>query len=332
MSLDTFTITRPNARNGGSDPLELCIEQYYGEVLSTLERRSVLKPIIPFRPVRGTSTIRNEGVGESSLGVITPGVTPNASQVEFGKNTLTVDTPLLARVALPMLDEFQSNYDKRAEIGKEHGKVVAKFVDQTLAIAAIKAGLSTVSAFHDGTNELPGHGGGTQHTLAAAGDENDPAKLDLAINAMLSKIEENKDVDVLDDGGFILVRPAVYYRLLQAERLISTEFITSAGNTIKTRALASHGVPIMASRNFPAGQTITGHLLSNSRNGNFFDGNFSKLVGLYMTPEAILAGETIAFTPNVFWDELSKSWYVDLHGAFSVTTRRHEHAGVILAA
>jgi hypothetical protein len=137
-------------------------------------------------------------------------------------------------------------------------------------------------------------------------------------------------MDVLADGGVLYVRPTIYYRLLQSERLISTEYITSTGNVIKTRALASHGVPVMASRNFPAGQVISSHLLSNAGNGNFFDGDFSKLVALFLARDAIIAGETIAFTPRVFWDELSKSWYVDCHGAFSAAKKRVENAGAIL--
>jgi hypothetical protein len=290
----------------------------------------VFKPVIPFTPVKGTSVLRVEGIGESTLQRITPGVTPNGSVVEFGKTNLVVDTPLLARVALPMLDAFQSSYDKRVEIGNEHGKTIAKFVDQTLAIAGIKAALSTSSAFLNAGNELNGHQGGTQFTMNAAGDVNDPAKLDDAINELLSAIEENRDVDVLQDGGMIYVRPALYYRLLKSERLINSEYITAAGNSIKTRALASHGVPVVPSRNLPAGQNITGHLLSNTGNGNFFDGDFTKLVALFMARDAVVAGETIAFTPRVFWDELSKSWYVDCHGAFSAARKRVEMAGAIL--
>jgi hypothetical protein len=330
MSLDTFTVVRQAQRNGGTDPLELNIEDYFGEVLGTLERRSVFKPVVPFKPVTGTSILRVEGIGQSTLQKITPGVTPNGTGVEFGKLNMVVDTPLLARVALPMLDEFQSSYDKRVEIGREHGKTISKFVDQTLAIAGIKAALSTTSAFYNAGNELDGHSGGTQHTMDAAVDVNDPAKLDYAINQLLASIEENKDVDVLADGGVLYVRPTIYYRLLQSERLISTEYITSTGNVIKTRALASHGVPVMASRNFPAGQVISSHLLSNAGNGNFFDGDFSKLVALFLARDAIIAGETIAFTPRVFWDELSKSWYVDCHGAFSAAKKRVENAGAIL--
>jgi len=241
-----------------------------------------------------------------------------------------VDTPLLARTALPMLDAFQMSRDKRVEIGQAHGETIAKFVDQAIAIAGIKAGLSTTSAFYNNANELDGHNGATQYTMENAADVNDPAKLDYAINAFLAQLEENRDVDSTIDGGKIYVRPALFYRLLMAERLTSTEYKGSEGNSVHGHILKSHGIPIVKTRNLPAGSTVSSHLLSNAGNSNFFDGDFTKLVALYMAPGAVVAGEAIAFTPRVFWDELSKSWYVDNHGAFSLAKKRVEKAGVIL--
>lgn len=330
MSLDAFSVVRQAQRNGGTDVLELNIEEYHNEVLAVLNRMSVFKPAVPFQPLKGTSILRVEGVGSSQLQKITPGQTPDGTPVEWGKTNLVVDTPLLARTALPMLDAFQMSRDKRVEIGAAHGETIAKFVDQSIAIAGIKAGLSTTSAFYNNSNELDGHNGATQYTMESAADVNDPAKLDYAINAFLAQLEENRDVDSTIDGGKIYVRPALFYRLLMAERLISTEYKGSEGNSVHGHILKSHGIPIVKTRNLPAGSTISSHLLSNAGNSNFFDGDFTKLVALYMAPGAVVAGEAIAFTPRVFWDELSKSWYVDNHGAFSLAKKRVEKAGVIL--
>lgn len=330
MSLDAFSVVRQAQRNGGTDVLELNIEEYHNEVLAVLNRNSVFKPAVPFTPLKGTSILRIEGVGSSQLQKITPGETPDGTPVEWGKTNLVVDTPLLARTALPMLDAFQMSRDKRVEIGQAHGETIAKFVDQAIAIAGIKAGLSTTSAFYNNSNELDGHNGATQYTMENAADVSDPAKLDYAINAFLAQLEENRDVDSTIDGGKIYVRPTLFYRLLMAERLISTEYKGSEGNSVHGHILKSHGVPIVKTRNLPAGSTVSSHLLSNAGNSNFFDGDFTKLVALYMAPGAVVAGEAIAFTPRVFWDELSKSWYVDNHGAFSLAKKRVEKAGVIL--
>jgi len=41
MPLDAYTVTRPNAKNLGSDPLALASEEFTGIVEGTIQRRSV---------------------------------------------------------------------------------------------------------------------------------------------------------------------------------------------------------------------------------------------------------------------------------------------------
>ena len=138
MSLDAFTVVRQAQRNGGTDVLELNIEEYHNEVLAVLERQSVFKPVVPFTPLKGTSILRIEGVGSSTLQKITPGETPDGTSVEWGKTNLVVDTPLLARTALPMLDAFQMSRDKRVEIGLTYVYGIGKSTsNEILATAKI---------------------------------------------------------------------------------------------------------------------------------------------------------------------------------------------------
>jgi hypothetical protein len=81
----------------------------------------------------------------------------------------------------------------------------------------------------------------------------------------------------------------------------------------------------VASNNFPSGQVISGHLL-----GTNYDGDFSKVVAAAFSPRALLAGETIPLTTDVFWDKVTKSWFVDAHLSYGVTPNRAEFSGVIL--
>lgn len=325
---DVFTVTRPNARNGGADPLALIIEEWLGMIEGTINRRSVTRGWVPLKSVRGTSTIRQDGVGESSLQKLTPGVTPDGSGTsEFGKNTLTIDTVVLARETFPLLDVFQTNFDKRKEVAVEHGKKIAKFLDQSMFIQAIKASLLANSTFYS-TTELPGHSGGSVETLALAADATDPAKLNAAIARLMVKLED-KDVDPQNDDLVIVAKPSTFYTLLQADELINTEYITSEGNKVNGMVLKTYGVPVLRSNNYPAGQNISGHLLSNAGNSNAYDGDFTKAVLTAFSPRALLAGETIPLTPEIFYDNVTKLWFVDAHLSFGVTPGRAEFAASI---
>lgn len=329
---DVFTVTRPNQRNAATaDPLALAIEEYSGVVEGTIARRSVTAKWIPMVSIRGTTTIRDEAVGGAALQKITPGETPDGSgATQWGKNILTVDSHILARETMPLLDTFQTSRDKRVEIGDEHGKYIAKFLDSALLTQAIKSSLRTTSTFHDGTTELPGHAGGSTVVFANAADRLDPALIVAKLLELLAKMEL-KDVDPHQDGLVIVLNPTAFYTLLQAEQLVNSNYITAMGNTVQGGfILKAYGLPVVSSSNYVGGTTVTGHLLSTTLNGDAFDGDFTKVFATVTSPRAVLAGETIPVTSEVFYGQKEKLWFIDSHFAMSATQRRAEFAGSIL--
>ncbi len=313
------------AAPAGTNPLALHIEQYGGQVEGTIARKSIIRNFVPVRTVRGTSTISNFQVGESTLDKVTPGTEPAGSVNQAAKVKLTIDTLVNARAIVPLLDDFQASYDARAAIGQEHGKKIAKFFDQSFLIQAIKAAnITDMSTYPSGW--FPG----TQTTMTAANDELDPAKLESKLLDMFAAMSD-KDVDAMDDELIIVTKPKYFYTLLKNDRLIDRELVTSEGTVIKTKALAVAGVPLYFSNNLPT-SNITGHYLSNAGNGNAYDGDFSKTIATVFSPRALLAGETIPLTPDVFYDQKSKMWFIDAHLSFGVSPNNPAFAGVLKAA
>ena len=72
------------------------------------------------------------------------------------------------------------------------------------------------------------------------------------------------------------------------------------------------------------------HLLSTAENGNAYDGDFTKVVGVAFSPKALLAAETIPLSTDVFFDKMDKVWYIDSWRAFGVAPRDVVHAGLLL--
>lgn len=327
MPLESTTnIVRPGQENGTGAINALHIEEYTGIVEGTLARKSALTGFVPVRTVRGTSVIQSFGVGEASLQKVVPGVTPDGTPHKFGKVTLSIDTLILARDIFPLLETWQTSYDSRKEVGMEHGKKIAKFKDQAFFIQALKAAALTSPKITGMSGA--GHFGGTQVTFAGASDHLDPAKLYAKVAEAFTGME-NKDVDPRTDDVILALKPAEFYTLLQNEMLVNSEWKSSEGNSVHGMVLKTYGVPVINSNNLPAGETITGHLLSNSDNSNAYDGDFTKVVAVAFSPRALLAGETIPLTTAVFWDEKSKHWFVDAHLSFAVGPNRPEFAAVI---
>lgn len=328
---DTFLTTPPNQANLEGDLRALVIEEYTGMVEGTLARRSLLADKIPFRTIKGTDTFTNRAVGAAGpMRKLVAGQTLDGVPTQFARNSLTIDTVVAHREAFSMLDVFLTNIDVRREVAQEQGKQTAKFLDKSLFIQALKAANLTESTFKGtaATGKPAGHYGGSQEVLAAALDYQDPVKLYAALARLFVKMEK-KDVDPREDGLMIVVRPDEYYTLLQAEQLINQQYITATGNSIEAWVLKTYGVPVWSTNNCPFLETVTGHQLSNVANSNAYDGDFSKTIALAFSDKAIMAGETIPLQSKVFFDDLSKTWFVDSWLAFAAGPNRAEYAGAV---
>lgn len=325
----SYDVTRPNQRHGTGDPLADVTEQFTGTVEGTIKRRSIMAGFVPVRSVRGTSTISNRGISKAKLQKIAPGTTPPPStEPHTSKIFLKIDTVIIARNAEPMLDEFQTDFDYQGEVAREQGQEIANMYDETFFIMAAKAAQATDSVYGTAT-QMPGHSGGNKVVLAGANDYKDPAKLYSAIASLVEKFLE-KDVRPNEEDMLLVLPPAAFTALMQSEHIVNGEYVTSAGETLNTKYMfAAFGVPVITSNNAVFGKTITGHLLSNTNNSNAYDGDFTKVIAQMFSPKALLAGSTIPVTSKIFFDDLSKLWFIDSWLAFGVTINRTEYAGVI---
>lgn len=334
MSLGSVTpITWGNAANGQDTTIEerraLIVEEITGLVEGTIKRRSVIQGIFPNRMIRGTDTISAQAVGASQLQVLQPGVALPGIKSDFAKTYLTVDTVVAARENFALLDDLQTNTNRKAEVAEEQGKEIAKFYDNAHLIQAIKAARMTESAFSMGVSGKPrGHGQGNQQILANAADANDPDLLYKAFTDLFVKMQL-QDVDPVLDGVIVVVKPDAYNTLAHAEHLINMEYTTATGAVLQNQAvLKAAGVPVFSSNNLPQ-ELVSGHKLSNANNNNGYDGDFSKVVAAAFGPKALLTGETISVTSDVFFDKVYKTWFVDSWLSFGAAPMRVEYAGVI---
>lgn len=329
MALPTWTNTYPSQQNQAGDTDALKIEEFTGVVEHTIKRKQVLKPFIPMRTIRGTNTITNYAVGETQLGKVTAGAEPDVTAgPDVSRNFLVVDTHVYARNAISLLEDFQSTIEIRSEIAVEHGEKLSKFTDQAFFIQAIKAAKATQSSFSGGTAGKPGgYFGGNVVTLAAAADATDGTKLYQAISD-LCVLMEAKDVQPNMDGMVLALIPSAFYALLNAEQIINGNYVTADGTSVSGMVFKAFGVPVVKSNNIPTG-VISGHLLSNTKNGNAYDGDFTGTVGVMLSPKALMAGQTIPLSSDIFYDKLRKSWYVDSDISFGVAQNRNEYAGLI---
>ena len=328
----TGTITNSGHRLGNDtgkvNPLH--IEQYGGAVESQFVKSSIMREYFTLKRITGTDTVTNDRIGKTTLQAVVEGTRPSSAAPTFDNISVKVDTVVLARSNVALLHDFQAHFDVRAAVGAEHGKEIGKFFDEAFLIQGIKAAMVTVGT---GAGEQPapeGFQSGTVITLAAAGDENDPDKFQRAIEDASADIEK-KDVDI--EGAVLFVPVDQYYTLLRNDKLISGDYSTGNGDYAQGMVLRSNGIRVVKTNRIPSAAK-SGHFLSNAGNNNAYDVSAAeaKACAVLLMPKALLAGETIPLTSDVYYDKPELQWFIDSYLAFGVTPNRSEVAAVIMKA
>lgn len=325
--VDISGLTRPGQMLGTGPINALHIEQFMGDVEHALTETSVLANWLPKRSVQGTSTVQNFGIGRTQLGVLVPGEAPPATAAKISKVNLTVDTTVIARAAVPLLEQFQTQYDARHEMAVDHGEEMGEFIDQSYFIQAARASLYSKSTFARGAVELEGHSGGNVEVFANPADINDPAAVYAAISSLETKMAKKK-ADISKGGFIIALTPDAFKSLRDAEQIVNGTYKTADGTSHEGMIFKAYGCPVVRSNNLNLGN-VTAHKLSNADNGNAYNGDFTGLAGVILSPKALLAGETIPLTSHMWFNDEYKTWIMDSWTAYGVTPYRAEFAGSI---
>ena len=114
------------------------IEEYAGAVDSQFAKSSIMRGFVNIDNLQGTDTKIKRRVGRTVLKKVVAGVRPDAAPTSFGRTAVTVDTISLARDNRDLLNEFQTDFNARQQLGMDHGKELGKLFDQAHIIAAIK--------------------------------------------------------------------------------------------------------------------------------------------------------------------------------------------------
>ena len=327
----SYEIPGPNLSDLSED---LMLEQYAGEVQSQFAKSSIMREYAKIRPVRGTDTIFNNRVGKTTLKKLVPGVRPPAEETPFGKVSLTIDTVVLARDNRSMLNEFQTHFDVRMELAQDHGKQIGKFFDQAFIIMAIKGSLQAAPVLGSASDPLSAEkqsiGAGKNIVLSSAGDEDDPDILAQAITDIIVEMEEE---EIPTEEIVVMVRPTKYQTLLNNNKLISKEFSGGNGDFAMGKVDTINGARIVKSARIPEA-AITGHFLSNAANSNAYDVSAAeaKAVAVIFHPKALMAGETIPLTSDIWFSREEKQWFIDSFLAFGVTVSRPDVCGAVFSA
>lgn len=318
----------PDSTHLSDEDRDMLLDQYTGEAESQFAKTGLMREHVNIRMVRGTDTLVNNRVGKTTLKTVVPGVRPDATPTNFGRVSVTVDSIILARDNLSLLNELQQNFPVMMELGEDHGKQLGKFFDEAFIIMALKGAAMEAPTGINGASLEGSIGAGKSETMDAPGDELDADKLEAKIEDIIQAMQE-EDIDTGE--VIIFVKPAGYRTLRNHQKLLSVEYSSGNGDFAAGTIQQLAGSRIVMTNRIPKA-AITGHRLSNAENGMAYDvtEEEARTVAVLLHPRSLLAGETIPLTSNLWYSKEELQWFIESYLSFAVAVNRPDVCGRVL--
>lgn len=317
-------LTKPGQANLAGDEYAMMLEMFTGEVIFRTQDASITEGVFQWIPLIGTDTLSNAAMGDPQLFRLEAGKTANASKIEVGSQIVQVRNPVIARVAIGVLDNIQDRLNVKGRTPERFGKIIAKVTDQVLLHQCVRAALKTT-----GASEVTGLQAGTSIVLDAAGDELDAVKYEKALRQLVVKLMENEN-EIME--GLMYMPPSIWGNLSEHDKLINNLY--SQGGDFGAMTLSKAGgfqlKPTMRLSTTAVGEATVGS------NPYLFGANYvvtdlqSDVVGLFAKPDSIMVAEALPITTEIWWDEGSKTHVLDAYFAFGAGINNPAEAGAIM--
>lgn len=313
----TNKVTNPAVSHSGEVD-SLLIEKFTGKVHEQYIKQENLLQFFDVQTVEGTNMVSEKFMGDTQMQVLAPGQDPEATRSQQDKNALVIDTTIIARNAVAMFHDIQSDIDGyQSKLSMNQSKQLARLEDEMVAQQLIFSAQSNTKAKRTDPR-VPGHGFSYQASISEkqAGDpEALQAAIEMNIENMLIGADGGDGIEL--DELYILMPWPEFNVLRDAERIVNSDYQTFAGDTLSGFVLKSYNVPIIPTNRFPreSGGNVVSRtsILSNATNGNRYTATLgqAKAKAVIFKPDALLTGKTIDMTGDIFWDKRSKSYFVD---------------------
>jgi len=322
----------------------LLIEKFNGVVHQQYLEGENLLSGFDVQEVVGTNMVSNKYIGDTVLQTLTPGQDPDATETEFNKNALIVDTIVLGRNTVHSLHDLQNDFSVMEKLAKNQmGKL--KTLEDQMVIQQLLAGAMTGGAFDPYANTITGgvsrvSGQGVAINIELNDDlsqANDPYQLVSAIEiaimglviqrtplAGLRCIVPVNEFSLLVDYGFIAQTEG------GSNETSGTNFSGLSG-TLKGYNLTVMGSTEYTQMKLNPHDGLAHHLLSNENNGNRYDvtADMQKTQAIIYGPDSLLAGRTINLQGDIFFDKKTKSNFIDSWFAEGCIPDRYDNMAVV---
>lgn len=270
------TASRSGQVEGAGLTDALFVKVFSGEVMTIFEAENKTKNRVMSRTIQHGKSASFPVMGRASAYYHTPGNEILGGTIKHNEKVITIDDLLISPVFIADIDSAKNHYDVRSHYSTEVGRVLAQTWDKHALQVGVLAARTTTANI---TGESPA---GSVITEAVAADYDDPAKLAAAFYAAAQLMDE-KNIPEQDRTAYL--PPALYYTLLQSDKVINRDFSSNNGDFAKGKIFEVAGIEILKTNNLPTTNVLAASVAGGSGDG--YIGDFTKTAGLIMHKSAI---------------------------------------------
>ena len=228
---------------GATDALFLKV--FSGEVMSTFAAKTVMKDKTRIRSIKNGKSAQFPAIGKTVAEYHTPGAEILGNNIKHDEKVITIDDLLISNTFISNIDEAKNHYEVRSEYSRQMGDALAQTYDRNLLSMAVKAardpsGLG-LGVADQGSAASVNLGSATPTTAAI-------------VSAIYDAAAALDEKNVPETDRFVIVNPAVYYALVQEDKLINRDFGEN-GSYSKGAVFNVAGMTIVKSNNLAVNHT-----------------------------------------------------------------------------
>lgn len=262
--MTTATPSRLGQINATGAVDALFLKLFSGEVMSAFEKATVFMGKHFMQPISGGKSKQFPILGRNSAAYHTPGTDILGTAVAHNEKVISVDDMLVSSAFVAEWDEMVNHYEVRSKYSNEIALALAYKYDQTIAQVGVLAARAS--------SPVTGENGGTVLTDANYGTSG------AALAAGCFDAAETFDaVDVTGERN-LFVRPAQYYLMAETTSILNKDW-GGSGSYADGKVLKVADIGIIKTNHLPSTNVASGP--------SAYQGDFTKTVGLIMTPMAV---------------------------------------------
>lgn len=228
---------------GATDALFLKV--FSGEVMSTFAAKTVMKDKTRIRSIKHGKSAQFPAIGKTVAEYHTPGAEILGNNIKHDEKVITIDDLLISNTFIPNIDEAKNHYEVRSEYSRQMGDALAQTYDRNLLSMAVKAARDPSGL---------GLGVADQGSAASVNLGSVTPTTAAIVSAIYDAAATMDEKNVPEADRFVIVNPAVYYALVQEDKLINRDFGEN-GSYSKGAVFNVAGMTIVKSNNLAVDHT-----------------------------------------------------------------------------